>query len=169
MAFPALDFSGISAGDLDALPKVEEVHRIHVSDFSDTREQQELAFSKDEKVLTSSEPAKQVSSGLRSALRRLGYTQSPMAPVVLRGELRTWKATVQSGFMKSAVADTAIYVEALDPANKRVYGGVYRGYSSYEATQIGAEELEKVLKSCMQQAIIQVLKDKQLGRLLISY
>jgi hypothetical protein len=62
-----------------------------------------------------------------------------------------------------------VYIEVLDPANKKIYSGVYRGYSSMEAASVNDQDVSRTLASSLEESVAQVTSDKQLISLLSSY
>lgn len=142
---------------------------VFVDDFIDMRLEQSIASVDGEAVPHREEISGVVRGGLRQALERKGFVFSDTAPIVLSGELRKWKADVTGGFTSTIHSEASIYVEILDPANKRIYAGVYNGFSTIEGPSIGSEDMREALGTSMQEAIRQVLNDPQLLKLLNSF
>lgn len=147
----------------------DEASYIFVDDFIDARIEQSIAEVDGTKVPPEGDTSVFVRAGLRQALERKGFVFSDTAPIVLSGELRKWKADVVGGFSSTIRSEASLYVEILDPANKRIYAGVYNGFSNIEGNSLGAEDIQEALRISMQEAVRQVIKDMQLIKLLSSF
>jgi hypothetical protein len=110
-----------------------------------------------------------VLQGLRTALGDKGFKFSDTAPILLLGEIRVWKAEIEGGFSSSVSANAELYIQVLDPANKRIYSGSYKGFASAESPRLGVKQIRNTLGIAMSEAIVQVVKDQQLVRLLSSF
>ena len=143
---------------------------IFVDDFIDARTETDIAKVDGKGVsLKEDQTGVSVRSGLRQALERKGFVFSDTAPIVLSGEIRQWKADVTGGFKSKIRSEASLKLEVLDPGNKRIYAAVYKGYSYFEGTSLGAEDIRKALGVSMEEAILQILKDPQLIKLLSSF
>lgn len=142
---------------------------IFVDDFIDARTEQAIAEVDGKKVPYSDEISRVIRGGMRGALEKKGFVFSDTAPIVLSGELRKWKALVDGGFKSTISSEASLYVEILDPANKRIYAGVYNGFSTVEGPSLGSEDIQSALATAMGEAIQQVLNDQQLVKLLNSF
>ena len=142
---------------------------IFVDEFIDGRQSKAVAVMEGREVNPANEITPRVVEGLRWALERKGFQFSDTAPIILSGEVRKWRALVEPGFASKVVCDAGIYVEILDPANKRIYSGLYTGYASKETPGLDKRDVQEVLKTSMYEAISQVLRDEQLINLLSSY
>jgi len=158
---PPLVTSGRMAGD--------SAHVIMVEQFGDGRESQDIVKRGEDSAKPANEIAPVVSRALQQALRNKGFTIADSAPVVLNGEVREWLANVKKGFPGKVDASAKVFIEVLDPANKRIYSGTYQGSASREDPSVDEKEIRGVLGTAMAEALNQVLLDKQLVDLLMSY
>lgn len=142
---------------------------IFVDQFIDVRASQEIAKVEGREVSAAESPADAVVAGLRRALEKDGFSLSDTAPVILTGEVRAWTALVTPGFSSESRASAQLFVEVIDPANRRVYSGVYEGFSSKSAPGLDEGDVRETLELSMTEAIKQVLADSQLIGLLSSY
>jgi hypothetical protein len=142
---------------------------IFVDQFLDTRPGHALVRIDGRDVRPETEPADEVVAGLKRALERDGFAFSDTAPVILSGELRVWSAEVKDGFSAKAEASSQLFIEVLDPANKRVYSGVYEGFAAKQSPGLSESDVKDALQTSMTEAIRQVMVDTQLIGLLASY
>jgi hypothetical protein len=142
---------------------------IFVDQFIDARPSPAVARVEDRDVGASNDPVEEVVGGIKRALEKRGFTFSDTAPVILSGELRAWVSLVTEGLPSKSEATAELYVEVLDPANKRVYSGVYKGYAAKESPGLDEGDVQETLRISMTEAIQQIMADKQLVGLLASY
>lgn len=143
---------------------------LFVDEFIDARGSKTIALvdGKNE-VQSTGEVVPPVVKGLKDALGNSGFSFSDSAPVVLSGELRKWNADVSGRMPTKIKSEAQLFVEVLDPANKKIYSGTYNGFSSVESGSVAEPEVQKALSSAMEEAIKQVTNDRQLIGLLQSY
>lgn len=143
---------------------------LFVDEFVDARSDKTIALvDGKQQVQTSGEVLPGVVQALKDSLGNVGFTFSDSAPVVIAGQLRKWKADISDRMPTKISADAQLYVEVLDPANKKIYSGVYNGFSTMESNSIGEAEVGKTLSASMEEAVKQVTADRQLISLLQSY
>lgn len=140
-----------------------------VEQFTDVRGEQALVTGEGNSSEATQNVAKFVSEGVRQALLRKNLVWSETAPLVIRGEIRNWQAQVKGGFPASIGAKASIYIEVLDPSNKAIYAGEYRGFSRMETAGVDEDEAGKVLSASMAEAIRQLTVDKRLFDVLSSF
>lgn len=142
---------------------------VYIDELIDARPLKAIAKRDSKEVLPSGEISSAIVSALKQALETKGFTNAESAPVIISGEVREWLADVTGSLPTKVSANAALYIEVLDPANKRVYSGVYRGFASMEAASVNEEDVRKTLASSMEEAVLQVTADKQLITLLSSF
>lgn len=120
-----------------------------------------------------SEPASdvgvQVQGALVRALTRGGYRVDGGSAVVIRGEVREWIARVRTGMPGTVTSEAKVFLEVLDPGDRRLYSGQYEGAASLEEPSISELDIRNNLGLAMSEAIRQVLADKKLRQLLQSF
>ena len=143
---------------------------LFVDEFVDSRPNKAIALvdGKNE-VQSVGEVVPVVVQGLKDSLGNVGFSFSDSAPVVLSGELRKWSADVSGRMPTKIKAEAQLYIEVLDPANKKIYSGVYNGFSNMDSGSVGEPEVKKTLSGAMEEAVKQVTSDRQLIALLQSY
>ena len=142
---------------------------VFVDEFIDARPKAAVVNYNGRLIESDSEAVKIIVDGLREGLTVKGFKLSDTAPTILAGELRTWVANVSGGFTKISRAESAVFVEVLDPANKRVYSGVYKGFATIESPGLNEKDIRDTLRTSMNEAVQQVLADEQLIRLLSAF
>ncbi len=143
---------------------------LSVDEFTDTRPSPTIAVVDGKKdVKTTGEVLPVVVSGLKDSLGNAGFTFSDSAPVIIAGEVRKWSAEVQGRLPTKLSAEGQLYLEVFDPANKKIYSGVYNGFSSMESSSITEADLKRTLSGAMEETIRQIMADRQLLALLQSY
>ena len=147
----------------------EESTYVYIDEFIDARPEKALAKRDKKLVNPADDVAAAAVNALKQALASKGFAYSESAPVIISGELREWLADVTGSLPTKVSANAAIYIEVLDPANKKIYSGVYRGFSSMEAASVNEDDVKKTLSSSMEEAVLQVAADKQLVNLLGSF
>lgn len=142
---------------------------VFVSTVRDGRQQSALA----ELDGKPSEPASSISPAVQDALQRAfqqtGFLMSEDAPIVVSSEVQRWIAHVTAGVPSKAQAESVLYVEILDPANKRIYAGTYQGFADMESPSMGERDVQQVLGASMSEAIKQIVNDRQLITMLSSF
>lgn len=142
---------------------------VFIDELADKRGTQAMAKLDGREILSKSEVAPAVLTGLKDALYRKGFKFSDTAAILLSGEIREWFAQIEGGFRSSADAQAVLYIEVLDPANKRIYSGVYKGTATKESPNLSDKDVTAVLGVSMTEAIEQVIGDRQLMKLLSSF
>lgn len=145
---------------------------VFIDEFQDTRDQSAVVFFPSDNEST--EPMQNdlgqlVGSTLKSILTNKGFNIDDSAPVTLQGQIRTWKATVSGGMSAKIDGEAVISIAVMDPANKALYSGVYRGFANMEATAVGAGDYQEVLSAAMSEAIRNLSEDAKLMGLLTSF
>lgn len=142
---------------------------LYVDEFLDKRDSKVVTTVDGKSVSMDGDAVAPVVAALKSSLTKRGFAFSDAAPVILSGELRTWRAEVSGSLPTKIEAESAVFIEVLDPANKRIYSGVYRGFANTESGSPGDKELKKTLASALEEAVLQISRDGQLVSLLSSY
>lgn len=142
---------------------------LYVEQLRDARADTAVAELDGRKIAAAGDVAPSVMKGLQGALRKKGFKFSDTAPVILSGEIRKWFADVQGGMPSKVKTEAELHIQVLDPANKRIYSGMYTGYASMQGPSMSAKKVSQALGMAMSEAISQVLADQQLIRLLSSF
>jgi uncharacterized lipoprotein YajG len=142
---------------------------LYVDQFVDQRQNKALIREDKKEVNPNNDVAPAVVDALKQALQDKGFSFSESAPVIISGEVREWIAEVSGSLPTKIHSHAALFIEVLDPANKRIYSGVYKGYASMEGASIGIGDVRHTLSNSMEQAVKQVAMDKALISLLSSY
>ena len=142
---------------------------LFIDELIDKRENMTIAKVDGREIQGSGSVTKVVADGLKAALTNKGFAFSDSAPVIISGEIRVWRADISGTLPTKVSSEAALFVEVLDPANKRIYSGVYRGFAQLEEGSINDEDVRKVLGNAMEEAVVQVSNDSQLVTLLSSY
>ena len=142
---------------------------LFVDDFVDGRVNKVFVRNNKKEISAAGNLAPAVADALKQALGARGFSFSESAPVIISGEVRDWNADVTGSLPTKVDAHAAIFIEILDPANKRIYSGVYKGFASIESASIGEKDVKRTLANSMEEAVTQVVADKQLVSVLSSY
>ena len=142
---------------------------VYVGEFIDIRETSAIAVLDGKEIAPKNDVGPVVIGGVKQALKKKGFEFSDTAPVVLSGEVRNWVARVTSGFSGKVDSEASLYVEIIDPANKRIYAGVYNGFSNVESPSLGKDDVREALKTSLEEAVRQITADAQLMELLASF
>ncbi len=142
---------------------------VYVDEFIDSRGSSAIAILDGKDIPHKEDVSPVIVDGVKQALKQRGFEFSETAPIVLSGEIRQWIARVTSGFSSKVDAEASLYVEVLDPANKRIYAGVYNGFATVESPSLGTKDVQTALQTCLEEAIGQITADGQLTKLLSSF
>ncbi len=142
---------------------------VFIHQFSDARTAEAIAEYEGREIKPQSAVVENIVSALRRGLESRGYRFSERAPVLIAGEIRKWMAHINGGFKSKVDAQAALYIEIFDPANKRIYSGIYSGYAMLEKTGLEEKDVQEVLATAMAEAMGRVLSDAQFNRLISSY
>lgn len=142
---------------------------VFIDQFEDHRPSPALATLDGKEMQPEGQVITEVVAAIKAGLEAKGFAISESAPVILSGELRAWHANVTGSFPTNVAAEAIVSVEILDPSNRRIYSGVYKGYSSAESSALDHLDIQQALSSSMEEAVRQIVADKQLQTLLTSY
>jgi len=142
---------------------------LFIDEFKDQREDRVLVKRDKKEVTAEGDVTPAVIQALKQAFTSRGFTFSESSPIIISGELREWRADVTGSLPTKVAAQGAIYIEVLDPANKKIYSGVYRGFASLEEASIDEQDVSKTLANALQETVTQVVNDKQLIGVLSSF
>ncbi len=142
---------------------------IFIDQVADARTKEAIAGYKGRDINPEGSVTDAVLQALRQGLERKGFKYTETAPVILSGEIRIWHARIEGGFTAKATADAAVYLEVIDPTNKRVYSGIYRGFSSIEKPGLEEKDVRSALSGSMAEALSQALGDQQFLRIISAY
>lgn len=142
---------------------------VFVDQFQDGRADTALASIDGKPMQPEGSVVASVVEALKSALETRGFAFSESAPVMLSGQLRQWHAKVTGSLPTKVAAEAAVFVEILDPSNRRIYSGLYKGFSSMESSSISHLDIQQTLAASLDEALRQIATDKQLVTLLASY
>ena len=141
---------------------------LFIDQFTDRRESKALVKG-DKSVQPDSDVSPSVVEALKQALSVKGFTFSESAPIIISGEIREWSAAIKGSLPTKVTSEAAIYLEVLDPANKKIYSGVYRGFASLEEASVDEADVSKTLANSLEESVAQVAADKQLVGVLSSF
>ncbi|MFN8392678.1 MAG: YajG family lipoprotein [Bdellovibrionota bacterium] len=142
---------------------------LYIDELIDARVEKTIIKRDHKEVLPSGDVAPVVVDALKQALGDKGFSFSESAPVIISGEVREWIADVSGSLPTKVNAQATIFIEILDPANKRIYSSVYKGFASLEEASIDEKDVKKTLATSMEQAVTQAAMDKQLVTVLSSF
>jgi uncharacterized lipoprotein YajG len=142
---------------------------VYIDQLTDVRPKEAIAEYQGRGINPASDVIAPVIDALRAGLEKKGFRFSDTAPVLISGEIRTWSVKIKGGFSSKAKAEAVLYLEILDPTNKRAYSGVYQGYATTEGTGIDEERVSEILGTSMSEALGQVFADQQFIRLLSAF
>ena len=167
------DFSIPSLGEDPVLEvggkAVESVSEMQISEVKDLRESPAVVRYRKKEAKYDRDITPAIRGALQERFRKRGFDFSDTAPLILNCEVQRWEVDIHSGFKFLAEGNAFLYLEVLDPANKRIYSGAYEGLASYESISMGTKDIEKVLQSSMRAAMDQIFEDKSLLNLIKSF
>lgn len=142
---------------------------LYIDEFSDARANKALASMDEKEIQPAGDVVPAVVKALKEALINRGFEISESAPVMVSGEVRQWFAEISGSMPTRVNVEAAIFIEVLDPANKRIYSGVYQGKSWKESSSMKEEDIRKTLGEGMEEAIKRVTADERLMGLISSF
>ncbi len=142
---------------------------LFLDQFNDTRAEKHIIEYEGKKVLAKNEISALVMNAIQTGLTKKGFSFSDTAPVVITGEVKQFMAEVKSGVPKKIEATSAIFIEILDPANKRIYSANYQGTAFAEEGSVSEDDVRRVLATSMEETVVQMSNDQRLITLLSSY
>lgn len=110
-----------------------------------------------------------VENGLKAAFRENGISVIDSAPLVIRAEVRTWRAHTETKAQSDLASEATLYVEVIDPAGKKLFNGTYNGNRASTFPIITRVDVQDSLGIAMANAISQAVVDPQLLTVLSSY
>lgn len=142
---------------------------LYIDEFSDARPNKAIASMDEKEIQPAGDVVPSVVKALKEALVNRGFEISESAPVMVSGEVRQWFAEIAGSMPTRVNVEAAIFIEVLDPANKRIYSGVYQGKSWKESSSMKEEDIRKTLGEGMEEAIKRVTADERLMGLISSF
>lgn len=142
---------------------------IFLNNFLDSRIDSSLVSIEEQRLLKEGDVSIEVTRELSEALKDMGFKISDSAPVVVAGEVVEWMVQVNTKIQDTASAKASLHIEVLDPSNKRAYSGVYNGFAAKKSLSLQKVDIRKLLRTSMQEAMKQMLEDKQLIKVMTSF
>lgn len=143
--------------------------RFYLKNFEDIRKDLSLVTLDGESYKTDSDLTLVVREALSRILVKSGYSSSKESAIFIKGKLIDWKAEVKDGYPSTLVSSAKVYLELMDPTDRRVYSGTYAGEAELQAPGMDNNDLRKALSMGMEKALEQVVKDKGFVSILSSY
>ena len=110
-----------------------------------------------------------VEAALKKAFQEAGIAVTDSAPVIIKAEVKKWRAHVNTKSTSMIDSEAALTVEVIDPTGKRIYLGNYNGSRSSQFPVVTRVDVKDSLAIAMQNAITQVISDPQLLELLSAF
>lgn len=146
----------------------EEVS-LSLEEVRDNRPSEDVAEFHGRGTKLEGDAAEFVYRALKKAFVDSGYRLTHSAPVRVHGQLREWIAEVSGGTTARIHAKATVAIEVEDPAGRRIYSSVFRGYSELQKTGVNGEDLRRTLGSAMAQCLTELINDEQLGGVLSAF
>ncbi len=143
---------------------------IALSGFKDVRE--EVLPIEGVDTTTYTQPQGAISQTLEAAvseaMKEKGMVISGDAPISLWGEVRKWRADVETTTTTNIKSEAALYVELLNSSGQRLYAGTYHGSRASQFPIATADDIKSSLGIAMAQAIGQFLEDEEFLQALLQ-
>ncbi|MBL7661487.1 hypothetical protein JNK13_01925 [bacterium] len=145
-------------------------NEVYLEQVGDARTSPVLMLRGSSEVTAEGSATQVVEQALKRVLSDKGFSVTEGAPIVIRAELVNWTAELSSGMAMRTVSSAAeIKLTILDPTNKAMYIGTYRGSSNVKNPKIEDAQVREALQISMSQALQQVAADGKLLNLLTSF
>jgi uncharacterized lipoprotein YajG len=105
-----------------------------------------------------------ISDAVRRALTDKGYTVSSFGENSIRGQVKTWRADVDSNLNGGLESEAAILIEVFNRREQRVFSGVFRGSAKSQTPLVSSSDVSDSLGKSMAQAIDQLINDAEFLR-----
>ncbi len=119
------------------------------------------------------QPANSVSEEVEDVLRRTftnaGFNVNNSAPVILKGEIRTWNVDVKNTLPVVLESKAEIWIEVIGPDDKRIFSGRYSGKGRFEQPTAEVKDIQRALNTSMTATISGIFKERKLMELLSSF
>lgn len=157
--------------DQMVLPKLSAAGegRFYLKNFQDSRTDKNLLKINGEVFSTDSDLTLVVREGISRAFVKAGYAHSKEASVFIAGKLEQWDAEIVDAYPSTILCKAKIYLELLDPIDRRIYSGTYSGMSELQSPGLNNDDLRKALSLAMNKAVEQAVKDKGLTSIINAY
>lgn len=100
-----------------------------------------------------------VSDAIKRLLTDKGYNVSSFGDHAVRGEVRIWRAAVDSNLTGSLESDASIYIEVFNQRQQKIFSGVFRGSAKSQTPLISSSDVSDSLGKAMGQAINELSAD----------
>lgn len=142
---------------------------VAIESVLDSRSGDIVAKYKGVQAKFSSDVSASLRKGIETLFRQKGIKLSEDAPVLVNAEIKQWGTQFASESPAKVEATAELYVEVIGPANRKIYSGSYKGFSSFEGSPFRTEQLDELLKTAMNEAFRQLTHDQGLFDLVTSF
>ncbi len=154
---------------VDVKPRAKSEGQFYLKSFEDSRSLKDLTSYDGKSYYTDSDLTLVGREGLSRILGKAGFSSSKESAIFIKGKLIEWTADVIDGYPSLISSKAKIYIELIDPTDRRIYSGSYSGAAELQAPGLSNDELRKSLSLAMEKALEQVAKDKGVVNVLTSY
>lgn len=168
--------NSIEVPEIPASPATDSASRarltssVALSGFKDVREEVLPIEGVDTTTFTQPQGAisQHLETAVSNAMKEKGMVISGDAPISLWGEVRKWRADVDTTTTTKIKSEAALYVELLNSSGQRLYAGTYHGSRASQFPIATAEDIKSSLGIAMAQAIGQFLEDEEFLQALLQ-
>lgn len=150
----------------DGLTDVGKGAMVFVEEVTDDRPSKDIGRGPNGPIAALGSVPGTTRTAIEELLTKSGFNVSDSAPMVVQVSLKEWKAVHRRGGIDS---QAAVGVKVFDPGNKLAYSGNYSGSSSVEGSPLDDLAVKDTLATSLSEAIHQIVRDRQLMRLLSSF
>jgi uncharacterized lipoprotein YajG len=150
----------------EGLPDVGKGAMVFFEEVTDDRPGKEIGRGPDGPIAALGSVPGTVRTAIEELFRKSGFSVSDSAPMVVQVSLKQWSAVYRRGGID---AQASVGIKVYDPGNKLAYSGSYSGSSSVEGSPLDDLAVKETLGTSMSEAIHQMVRDRQLIRLLASF
>ncbi len=135
---------------------------VYVDTVLDSRPTNVVTSYKSVNAQFATDIAPTVRRAIEGVFKQKGLSIREKAPVIVNVEVKQWSAQFSADSSSKVDSQAELYLEVIGPANRKIYSGTYKGFSSFEGSPFDNKQLEDLLRTAMNEAVRQLVYDQGL-------
>ena len=149
-----------SLSDIDQVrPSAMSARSVAVERFVDIRHSPAIVTRGEDTTELVGDVGVKISDAVRRELVQKGFNVSSFGENAVRGQVKAWRADVDSNLNGSLNSEAALLVEVFNRREQKVFSGIFRGSAKSQTPLISSSDVSDSLGKAMAQAIDQLLND----------
>ena len=167
MEVPEIPVGSADAGTRASLGEIGESsaapssHSVAIERIVDLRQSPVIVTRGDDAIELIGDVGIRVSDAVKRALLDKGFSVSAFGENSVRGQVKTWRAAVESSLNGTLESEAAIFIEVFNKREQRIFSGEFRGSAKSQTPLISNSDVQESLGKAMAKAIEELITDSQ--------